>query len=78
MRKDKIIELQMKRLARKCFFQNTDEVAKQLIGKLIVMEVEGVKIKAIITETESYHGSDAASHKKAGKKLGQRAGRPNK
>ena len=48
----------MKKLERKFFLQNTDEVAKQLIGKLIVIG----KFKAIITETESYHGDDPASH----------------
>ncbi len=52
----------MKKLPRKFFLQDTDEVAQQLIGKMMVI-ASGRKIfKAIITETESYHGDDPASH----------------
>lgn len=55
----------MKKLSHKFFLQNTDEVAKQLLGKMIVMQDPKNKkktFKAIITETESYHGDDPASH----------------
>lgn len=54
----------MKELTRDFFLQNTDEVAKELLGKMIVIKHEKSKktFKAIITETESYHGDDPASH----------------
>jgi len=52
----------MKKLTREFFLQPTDEVAKQLLGKLIVMKQGRKVFKAIITETESYHGDDPASH----------------
>ena len=54
----------MKLLSHNFFLQNTDEVAKRLLGKLIIVESEitGKPFKAIITETESYHGEDPASH----------------
>ncbi len=52
----------MKLLPHKFYLQNTDEVAKQLLGKLITIETKTKKFKAIITETESYHGNDPASH----------------
>ncbi|MCE3254911.1 MAG: DNA-3-methyladenine glycosylase [Rickettsiaceae bacterium] len=58
----------MKKLPRPFFLQNTDEVAKQLLGKMMVINHENSQktFKAIITETESYHGNDPASH--AGRK----------
>ena len=54
----------MKLLSHDFFLQNTDEVAKQLLGKLILIKSEIINqtFKAIITETESYHGNDPASH----------------
>ena len=52
----------MKLLEPKFFLQNTDEVAKQLLGKLIIIKNQNQIYKAIITETESYHGDDPASH----------------
>ncbi len=54
----------MKKVEREFFLQNTDEVAKQLLGKMIVIQDPNSKktFKAIITETESYHGDDPASH----------------
>lgn len=56
------ISIHMKELTRQFFLQPTDDVAKQLLGKMILMK-RGKKIfKAIITETESYHGDDPASH----------------
>ena len=53
----------MKLLKQEFFLQNTDDVAKQLLGKLMVVKSSDRKIyQAIINETESYHGDDPASH----------------
>lgn len=52
----------VKKLERNFFLQNTDEVAQQLLGKMIVIAHKKKIFKAIITETESYHGDDPASH----------------
>jgi DNA-3-methyladenine glycosylase len=52
----------MKKLPREFFLQNTDEVAQQLLGKMILITHNKKIFKAIITETESYHGDDPASH----------------
>ena len=52
----------MIKLDRPFFLQSTDEVAKQLLGKMIIMQCGKKIFKAIITETESYHGDDPASH----------------
>lgn len=54
----------MKILPRNFFLQNTDEVAQQLLGKLIIINSanSNQSFQAIITETESYHGDDPASH----------------
>ena len=52
----------MKKLTRSFFLQDTDEVARQLLGKMMVMQNNDKTFKAIITETESYHGADPASH----------------
>lgn len=52
------------RLKRNFFNRNTNTVAQELLGKTIVVrnEIGGV-IRAIITETEAYHGfDDKASH----------------
>lgn len=53
----------MKHFDRKFFEKNTLEVAKDLIGKLLVF---GDK-KCVITETEAYFGDDSASHGYCGK-----------
>ena len=53
----------MKKLARKFFEKPTLEVAKTLIGKVIIF---GNK-KGIIMETEAYFGTDPASHGARGK-----------
>jgi len=47
------------------FYQNENvlEVAKDLIGKILVTEFEGIKTSGIIVETEAYRGEDdRASH----------------
>jgi len=51
-------KLVREKLVRDFFLQPTDLVAKELLGKVILMP----NFKAIITETESYHGDDPASH----------------
>jgi DNA-3-methyladenine glycosylase len=55
------------KLGQKFFLQNTDEVAKQLLGKEIRFTKNDRNFTAIITETESYHGADPASHGSKGK-----------
>ena len=42
------------------FFQNPDVVslARELIGKVLVTESEGIRTSGIIVETEAYRGSD--------------------
>lgn len=47
------------------FYQQEDVVttAKQLLGKILVTQLEGVRTSGIITETEAYAGAvDRASH----------------
>lgn len=60
------MKMRYKKLSREFFLQKTNEVSKQLIGKLLVIghkkEKQEIVFKAIITETESYHGNDPASH----------------
>jgi len=52
------------RLKRNFFNRDTNIVAQELLGKVIVVrKKDGSKIKAVITETEAYHGfDDRASH----------------
>lgn len=52
------------RVGRSFFNRDTNIVAQELLGKTIVVrKKDGEKIKAIITETEAYHGfDDKASH----------------
>lgn len=50
-------------LDRSFYSRNALEVAKNLLGKILVREIEGEAKKVIITETEAYHGyDDKASH----------------
>lgn len=50
------------------YLQDTVEVAKQLIGKLLVRKIDGQTLSAIICETEAYTGfSDKACHSYKGK-----------
>jgi DNA-3-methyladenine glycosylase len=49
----------------KAFYQQEDVVktAKQLLGKMLVTQLDGVRTSGIITETEAYAGiDDKASH----------------
>lgn len=53
------------------FFQNPDvhEVAKQLLGKLLLTNIDGAITGGYITETESYAGvTDKASHAYGGRR----------
>lgn len=52
-----------KKLPPEFYLQDTVQVARQLIGKLLVRRVEGQTLSAIICETEAYTGfSDKACH----------------
>ena len=51
------------RLTREFYAKETLQVAKELLGKTLVHEVNGVKLRGKIVETEAYIGSiDKASH----------------
>lgn len=50
------------------YFQDTIEVARQLLGKILVVSKFGKKISGIISETEAYLGfEDPACHSSHGK-----------
>lgn len=54
-------------LSRSFYEQKTEEVAKQLLGKIIVRRIGKKNIKEKITETEAYVGvHDLASHSSKG------------
>ena len=59
----------MKKLDR-TFYANTDvvEVARELLGKVLVTNIDGVLTSGVISETEAYAGAiDRASHAFGGK-----------
>ena len=57
------------KLGRDFYARETLQVAKELLGKLLVHEINGVKIKGRIVETEAYIGSiDKACHAFGGKR----------
>lgn len=57
------------RLERDFFARDTLIVAKELLGKVIVREIDGIRLSGKIVETEGYIGSiDKASHAYGGKK----------
>jgi len=57
------------KLTREFYARETLQVAKDLLGKILVHEVDGVKLKGKIVETEAYIGSiDKACHAYGGKK----------
>lgn len=50
-------------LARKFYQRPTEQVARDLIGKVLVRNISGKRIAGIIVETEAYgHAGDPASH----------------
>lgn len=56
------------RLPRSFFARDTVEVARDLLGKRIVREYDGLRISGIILETEAYRGEeDLACHARAGR-----------
>ena len=56
------------KLPRSFYLDDTVNVAKKLIGKLLVREIGGETLSAIICETEAYTGfSDKACHSYKGK-----------
>ncbi len=60
--------MQNKILPQKFFNRPTLNVAKELLGKFLVHEINGQKIEGMITEVEAYVGSeDKASHASRGK-----------
>ncbi|MGI6238624.1 MAG: DNA-3-methyladenine glycosylase [Christensenellales bacterium] len=53
----------MERLGREFFARGAVEVARDIVGKRIVHTVDGVELRAIITEAEAYCGTtDSACH----------------
>lgn len=53
----------MSRLDRDFYAQDTAEVARQLLGKMLVRKIGRQTVSGIITETEAYrHADDPASH----------------
>lgn len=56
------------RLRKEFFMEPTLKVAENLIGKVLVRNIRGEKIKVVITETEAYSGlEDKASHASRGR-----------
>src|SRR5579859_3086767 len=52
----------MKLLARKFYARDTVAVARDLIGKIVVRQIQGKRIAGRIVETEGYMASDPACH----------------
>lgn len=62
-------ENKMKKLNRNFYNRNTILVAKDLLGKVLVHQMEGKKIKGKIVEVEAYMGiKDKAAHSYGGKR----------
>lgn len=60
----------MKIVSRSFYARATDLVAQELLGKIIVREVDGHVLKVRIVETEAYMGiADLASHAYGGKRV---------
>lgn len=58
----------MNRLDRAYFERDTNVVARELLGQLLVVEQDGERTTGIVVETEAYTGwDDLASHGRAGK-----------
>lgn len=64
----------MSKLERGFYMDDTENVAKQLLGKLLVHEKDGKRISGIIVETEAYLGvADKAAHSYKGRKTPRNA-----
>jgi DNA-3-methyladenine glycosylase len=60
--------MQMSRLPRSFFAQDTVIVARSLLGKRLVREIDGLRVSGIIIETEAYRGEeDLACHARFGR-----------
>ncbi|PKN06138.1 MAG: 3-methyladenine DNA glycosylase [Deltaproteobacteria bacterium HGW-Deltaproteobacteria-7] len=58
----------MKILNRKFYHRDTLRVARELLGKKLVRQINGLELSGMITETEAYCGqSDSACHAHRGK-----------
>ena len=58
----------MKAIPRSFYEKNTVDVAKNLLGKLLVRRIDGMIISGIISETEAYrYKDDPASHSFGGR-----------
>ncbi|MBC2582973.1 DNA-3-methyladenine glycosylase [Clostridium sp. DJ247] len=59
----------MKKLDRKFYARETITVAKELLGKVLVHEIEGTRVAGRIVETEAYLGiEDKAAHSYGGRR----------
>lgn len=59
----------MKKLDREFYNRDTVLVAKELLGKIIVREIDGQKLSARIVEAEAYMGiTDKAAHSYGGRR----------
>ena len=59
---------QLRRLARRDYERNADELARFLIGSVLVRNTNGCQLRARIIETEAYLGpDDLASHASKGR-----------
>lgn len=57
------------KLERNFYKRDTLLVAKELLGKILVHEVNGIRLSGKIVETEAYMGkTDKAAHSYRGKK----------
>ena len=59
----------MKKLNKEFYNRDSIIVAKELLGKLLIHEIDGIKLSAKIVEVEAYGGvTDKASHSYGGKR----------
>lgn len=59
----------MKKLNREFYSRDTETVAKELLGKILIHEVDGKRLAGKIVETEAYLGiKDKAAHSYGGRR----------
>lgn len=59
----------MKKLSREFYSRDTETVAKELLGKILIHEVDGKRLSGKIVETEAYLGiKDKAAHSYGGRR----------